>query len=362
MTILIAIGSIGVLIVLHELGHFFLAKKFGVKVEEFGIGMPPRMFGKKWGETLFSINLLPVGGFVRMEGEEKRSGGPRSFSQKSVWQRLLIVAGGVLVFWIIAAAILGLLGATSGIPMAVSDEETQGIGVPRIQVVGVAQGSPAEHAGIRLGDTIAAYQVAASPGPTEITKVSELQNLSEQYKGEELLLTIQRGSETMPISLAPRIDPPAGEGAMGMTLARTALVKYPWYEAPVQGALLTGRLTFNIVRGLGDLLASLAGGRGLPAGVQLTGPIGIVGLLTNSFDLGAPQFLFFLAVLSVYLAIFNTIPIPALDGGRMFFLLLEGLRRKPLPEKLEQRIIIASFSVLILLMIWVTVSDITRLF
>ena len=356
MSIALAIISIGVLIILHELGHFFLAKKFGVKVEEFGIGMPPRVLGKKWGETLYSLNALPIGGFVRMEGEEKRSDTPSSFSVKPLWQRFFIVAGGVLVFWIIAAFIFAVLGTTVGIPMAVDDEKVEGITNPQVQIIGIAADSPAEAAGIKLGDKI------LEMNQQTVSTVKEVQDFTLMHKGEEILLTLQRGEEVINAKLAARSDPPSGQGAMGVALARTALIKYPWYEGPFRGVELTGRMTFTIVRTLGGLVADLVAGKGLPPGVQLSGPVGVVNLLGNSASLGIPSFFSFVAILSIYLAIFNTLPIPALDGGRMFFILLEGLRRKPLSEKLEQRLIMISFAVLIPLILWVTVNDITRIF
>ncbi|MEK7510538.1 MAG: M50 family metallopeptidase [Patescibacteria group bacterium] len=363
MNIFIAILSIGILIILHELGHFFLAKKLGVKVEEFGIGMPPRILGRKWGETLYSVNALPIGGFVRMEGEEKRSGGPGSFSQKPVWQRFLIVAGGVFVFWIIAAVIFGVLGATAGIPMAITDEQTRGVTNPQVQVIGVAPNSPAAAGGIRVGDTIKEIENKKSNiKKSETGKVGDIQEFTEGQKGQELIVTIQRGSEVLETTLTPREHPPAGEGPMGIALARTTRIAYQWYEAPFQGVVLTGKLTWNILGGLGGLALNLIKGDGLPAGMQVTGPVGVVSLLGNSFQLGISQFFFFIAVLSVYLAIFNTIPIPALDGGRMFFLLLEWIRRKPLPEEWERRMIAISFLILIPLILWVTVNDIGRLF
>ena len=354
MTIAIAILAIGVLVILHELGHFLMAKKFNVKVEEFGIGLPPRLFGKKYGETIYSINALPIGGFVRMEGEEKRSDGPRSFNRKPLWQRFLIVAAGVIVFWIISVLIFTFLGATIGIPTAISDNQ-ENVVDPRVQIIGVAKDSPASKAQLQVGDTILEI------GKYDVSKVIEIQEFVEQYAGQETLLKIQRGEDILNVSLVPREDPPSGQGAIGIALTRSGLVKYAWYEAPVQAVVRTWRITGAIFEMFGALISGAVKGEGLPAGTQLSGPVGVIDLLKNSFALGIPSFLSFVAVISIYLAIFNTIPIPALDGGRMFFIVLEGIRRKPLSEKLEQRLILISFLVLIPLILWVTVQDITRL-
>ena len=354
MTIAIAILSIGVLVILHELGHFLMAKKFNVKVEEFGIGLPPRLFGKKYGETIYSINALPIGGFVRMEGEEKRSDGPRSFNQKPLWQRFLIVAAGVIVFWVISVLIFTFLGATIGIPTAISDNQ-ENVVDPRVQIIGVAKDSPASKAQLQVGDTILEI------GKYDVSKVIEIQEFVEQYAGKETLLKIQRGEDILNVSLVPREDPPSVQGAIGIALTRSGLVKYAWYEAPVQATVRTWHITGAIFEMFGTLISGAVKGEGLPAGTQLSGPVGVIDLLKNSFALGIPSFLSFVAVISIYLAIFNTIPIPALDGGRMFFIVLEGIRRKPLSEKLEQRLILISFLVFIPLILWVTVQDITRL-
>ncbi len=355
MTIFIAILTIGILILLHEMGHFFAAKKFGVKVEEFGMGLPPRLFGKKYGETIYSVNALPIGGFVRMEGEEKRSEDPRSFNKKPLWQRFVIVAAGVFVFWVIAVVIFAGLGATTGIPTAIDDNQ-ENVQNPHVRIFGVSKDSPADQAGLQLGDTILSVQ------GQEVSKVKEVQDLSKQYAGQEIELSLQRGTETLNISVTPREEPPAGEGAIGIALTRAGLVKYAWYEAPFQGVARTWHLTVSIFEMFGVLISGLVGGEGLPAGAQLSGPVGVIDLLKNSLALGAASFFSFVAVISVYLAIFNTLPIPALDGGRMFFILLEGIRRKPLPEKIEQKAILISFLILIPLILWVTVGDIQRLF
>lgn len=369
MTIIVSIVSIGVLIILHEFGHFFFAKKFGVKVEEFGVGLPPRIVGKKWRDTLYSLNLLPIGGFVRLLGEEKKSEDSRSFSQKPVWQRFLIVGGGVSVFWLVAVFLFAVLSATVGVMQAVSDDFQ---GSAQVQIIGIGSGSPAEKAGISLGDTVINLKSQISPdqnkfdaGQAEfksVTKVGEVQEFISENKGEEVVITVQRGKEMKDVSLIPRVDPPQGQGSLGVVLARTAFVRHPWYQAPFRGMEITGKLSYEIIRSLGETLTRLITGKGLPPGVELAGPIGVIDLARNSFVLGVSHFFSFLAVLSVYLAIFNTIPIPALDGGRMFFLLLEAVRKKSLPEKIEHKVIAASFGVLILLMIWVTIRDITKLF
>jgi len=332
-----------------------------VKVEEFGIGLPPRLIGKKIGETVYSLNLLPLGAFVRLEGEEQAIPGPRSFSAKPIWQRMIIVAAGVVAFWLVAAAIFTGLGMTSGIPTGIGDEEVQGVVNPKVQILGVAKDSPAKVAGIELGDSILFMEQKDSGAVIEPTRVKEVQSFVESSEGKEIILTLQRGEETREVALVPRVEPPAGEGAMGVALVRTGFVKYTWYEAPLQGILRTGQLTVEIVKNLLGLIWNLLSGRGVPAGVEFMGPVGIVHLLTNSFSLGIPHFLSFFAVLAIYLAIFNALPIPVVDGGKLLFLGIEAIRKKPVSELWEKRVSAVVFALLITLMIWVTIKDIGRI-
>ena len=195
-----------------------------------------------------------------------------------------------------------------------------------------------------------------------VTKVSEVQELGKNFAGNELVLSIQRGKEVMQVTLVPREDPPEGQGPMGLALSRVAQVQYPWYKAPWEGIKITGIMTYRIVQELFGLLRGLAGLQGLPEGVQFTGPIGIIALLNNALIFGLPHFFSFLAVLAIYLAIFNILPIPAVDGGRLLFLGLEFLRKKPLEESLEKRMIALSFGILLVLFLWITVKDIANLF
>ncbi|MCP6726570.1 MAG: site-2 protease family protein [Patescibacteria group bacterium] len=355
MLFVIALFSLLLLVLLHELGHFFVAKKYGVKVEELGIGIPPRIFGIKVGETLYSLNWLPLGAFVRLEGEEDREGGPRSFNSKSILQRSLIIAAGVIAFWIIAAFIFGILGAVSGIPMQVSDDEIA-VTNAKVQIVGIAPDSPAEAAGIELGDFLVEIQ------GEKFSTVGGIQDSISGYLGEATSFVFERQGDEIELSLIPRENPPESEGAIGVALARTALVRHSWLQAPYKGVQLSGNLTLTILKGFGSLITSVSKGDGLPAGMQVMGPLGIVDTLKNAFSLGVPYYFYFLGLLSIYLAIFNALPIPAVDGGRLLFLAIEAIRRKPLPERIERGTNNIVFIALIILMIWVTIKDIIRIF
>ncbi|MBZ9578386.1 site-2 protease family protein [Patescibacteria group bacterium] len=356
LTIFITLVSLIGLIVLHELGHFILAKKFGVKVEEFGIGYPPRIFGKKIGETIFSINLLPFGAFVRIYGEEKREKDTRSFSQKPIWQRALIVLAGCISFWLISAVLLSTV-MNLGIPRAIGDEVNENLIAPLVQIVAVSSGSPAEAVGIKPGDII--KQLTINNQQLTVNKVKEIIEFTEANKGKEVSLTIGRGKEVFEVNLVPRISPPEGEGPMGVALVRTVIKSYPWYEAPLEGILATGNLTVLIIQGWIQALKNLF--QGLPTGVQLMGPVGIFSLTSQMGQLGVNYFLQFIAMLAIYMGLFNLLPIPAVDGGRLLFLGIEGILRKPIPQKIEQRINTFFFVLLVALMIFVTFKDIQRL-
>ena len=352
MIFLVVLLSLIGLIVLHELGHFVLAKKFGVKVEEFGIGFPPRIIGKKFGETLYSLNLLPFGAFVRIYGEQGGIEDCRSFIGKPIWQRMLIVLGGVVSFWIIAAILLSIVAGAWGLPTAVSDEENHTLIDPKVQIIAIAPGSPAQEVGLEIGDTIVGFD-----------KLKEVQEFVEAHKGEEITLVIQRGKEVFEKRIIPRVSPPEGEGAVGVGLTRIALKPYSWYQAPVQGFITCGQLTYNIVNGWGLGLKSAVGLTQLPAGMkmEMMGPLGIFDLLREYFALGINYFLFLISLIAVALALINILPIPALDGGKLIFLIIEGIRRRPINYKLEQRITVTSLALLIILIIFVTVKfDIPR--
>jgi len=358
-TIIIAFFSLIGLVILHELGHFLLAKKFGVKVEEFGIGYPPRLFGKKIGETIYSLNLLPFGAFVKIYGHEKRIEDPRSFSTKPFYQKSLIILGGVVVFWIVSAILLSIVMGI-GVPSAISDEEGGILKDVKVQIAAIVSESPAEAAELKIGDAISGLSFENEE--LKIDKVSQIQEFTQAHKGEEIILTIQRGDEIFDVSLTPRVSFPEGEGPMGIALVRTSLKSYPWHIAPIKGIEATGVLTVAVIRGWGMVFSSLFQGQGVPPGVEIGGPVRIFELFVDVRALGASYFLQFIALISISLALINILPIPALDGGWFLFLVIEKLKGKPLNDKIVQKVSAVFFFLLIALMIWITTKDIIRLF
>ena len=357
LTAFIAFISLISLMILHEFGHFILAKKFGVKVEEFGIGYPPRLIGKKIGETIYSLNLLPFGAFIRMPGEIETVKDNRSFSQQPVGKRALIAFGGVLSFWIMAVILFSVVFSL-GAPIAIGDEVDSNLVEPKVQITGISADSPAQIAGLKPGDTI--KKLTIDNQQLAITKVKEVQEWVEKYKGKEIVLTIERGKNFSDVSLIPRVLPPEGEGPIGVTLVRTTIESYPWWISPWKGITATINLTGTIIEGYTQAITRTV--KGLPSGVELMGPVGILHLFTQASGLGISYFLQFIGMIAIYIALFNVLPIPAVDGGKLLFLGIEAIRKKPVSQKVEQNITATCFAFLIALMIWVTIKDIARLF
>lgn len=358
LTILIVFILLVGLICLHEFGHFLFAKIFGVKVEEFGIGYPPRLIGKRFGETLYSLNLLPFGAFVKIPGEIGKTDDQRSFSAQPVSKRILIVLGGVLSFWVISALLFSIV-FTLGTRLAIEDTENFNLVSPKVQIAQIAHNSPAQIASLEPGDTIIKIKNQKAK-IKNIEKMGELQEFIDENKGEEVILTIERGKEIFDVSLVPRVSPPAGEGAMGVALVRTAIKSYPWWKSPWQGILATINMTGAIIQGYGQAIKNVISGG--PSGVEMMGPVGVFHLFYKSSQLGINYFLQFLGMIAIYLALFNVLPIPAVDGGKLLFLGIEAIRKRPVSEKIEQKITAVFFVLLIALMILVTIKDISHLF
>ena len=356
----IAFLSLIALMIIHEFGHFIIAKKFGVRVDEFGIGYPPRIFGKKIGDTIYSINWIPLGAFVKIYGEEGGVDDYRSFTNLKIWQRVLIIIGGVAAFWIAAVIIFSIVFAM-GTDLPVGDQDVQGLTNVQVKIVSVSQNSPASGAGLEIADTIKDIKVGNSD--TKINKIADFQKITIDNKGKEITLTIERNGKTFDASLTPRVNPPSDQGAVGVGLERmaTLIKKYPFYEAPIQGAIYTWQTTVNALGGLYATLSGLFAGKGAPQGAEFAGPLGITVFLANAASYGIGFFLYFRGIISVFIAIFNLFPIPALDGGKLIFLLIEKIKGRPVSARVEQGITMVFFIILICLSLFITIKfDIPR--
>jgi len=357
ISILIVFFSLIALAIIHEFGHFVVAKRFGTNVEEFGIGYPPRITGKKLGNTFYSLNWLPFGAFVRIKGEE----GDVSIEEvqgiqaKPIWQRALIILGGVISFWLVSIILLTIIFRT-GAPITISDATE--VDKAKVQIISVAKESPAEEAGIRVGDTI--RNIRYQDSSFNISKVKEVQEFTEKHKGEKVILIIERGKESIELSLIPRIEIPEGQGAIGIGLIRTVIDQYPLPVAFLEAIKTCLNLTSQILMGFGNAFKNAFYRQ--PTGVQLMGPIGIGSLMTQAIEVGFVYYLQLVALISIHLAIVNLLPIPAVDGGKLLFLGLEKIKGRPLNQKIERGVNSLFFILLIIIMFFVTIKDIQTIF
>ncbi|MFA6193573.1 MAG: RIP metalloprotease RseP [Parcubacteria group bacterium] len=374
-TVLIFIIILGLLVFVHELGHFLVARRNGVMAEEFGFGFPPRIFGlykakngkrrMVWGsknvestDTIYSVNWIPLGGFVKIMGEDgEQNKDPKSFASKKPFTRVKILAAGVAMNFLLAAVLLSI-GYFVGIPQAVEDTAAGALKDEKIQIIETIPGAPASQMGIKIGDQIVG--AAGDNGQIASFKtIEDVQNYINANKGQEINLEIKRGAEMIKITGTPRTDFPASEGALGISLVKTAQVSYPWHEAIWRGVRSTFDLAWMIIVAFGGLLWKLITGHSV--GMDVSGPVGIAVLTGQVAKLGFIYILQFTAVLSVNLAIINILPIPALDGGRILFILIEKLKGKPVSQKFEARAHNIGFALLISLMVFVTFRDVARL-
>ncbi len=359
MTIVIFIIVLSILVFVHELGHFIMAKRAGMKVEEFGFGFPPRIWGIKKGETTYSINLIPFGGFVKILGEDgQERNDPRSFGSKSFLQRASVLLAGVVMNFLLAVVLLVIVNAVGIRIGLVGTEDATQVSHVKVQVVEVRAGSPAEKAGIRALDEI--VRVKAKDANQDIHSVSEVQDFTAKHLGQEVTITIAEGATQKDITVVPRANAPAGEGALGIAMALTGVVKYSLPQAFVHGVTYSAILLINTVQGYATVITNLVTtGK---AGVQLSGPIGIAQITGQAARFGFIYLLQFMALISINLAVLNSIPFPAIDGGRFLFLIIEKIKGSPISPKFENTANATGFVLLLLLMAYVTTKDIIKLF
>lgn len=348
-SILIFFLVLSVLILSHEFGHFWVAKKSGIKVEEFGFGLPPRIWGKKVGETLYSINALPFGGFVRLHGEQEEDTNTdvkRSFLHKSKKVRSLVITAGVIMNFLLAVLVFAIVYSFTGIPKDIG----------KIKIIDVASGSPAEQAGLIVGD------VVTKVGEYVVTSSDDFVSKTSQNKGKSIAYEIQREDATLKVKVTPRENPPEGQGPIGVTVTTMEIYYPPIWQRPFYGVyygfkdgIYWGK---TIVVGLWDMFSQIFEGQ-TPQGVS--GPIGIYAITTEASKGGVLMLLNFVGILSVNLAILNIFPFPALDGGRLLFIGIEAVTRKKVPRKVEAIINNVGFIILLLLLLGVTFGDVRKL-
>ena len=374
ITLIVFVAILALLVLVHEAGHFVAARKNGITVYEFGFGLPPRFLGVHvsrsgwswiWGKreltdaekqsgTVYSLNLIPLGGFVKIKGENgEMANEPDSFGAKKIWQRAVVLVAGVSMNFILAALLLGI-GFIIGIPQSLDDVYRGAIiKDAKIEVMSVLSDSPAAKAGVVAGDEIVKADDLA------IQKVRDLQDYVSGKNGQVVKFTFQRGDEVIIKEIVPYQLEIIKRGGIGIALLESGIVSYPWYLSFIYGFSYAGIFAWEVIRTVWFLLAGLFQGQG-GAAESLSGPVGIAVLTGRVARLGFSHLMQFAAMLSINLAILNILPFPALDGGRILFLIIEKLRGKPLHRKFEEWAHLTGFALLMLLVIFVTYKDVVH--
>lgn len=336
VTIVAFVIVLGTLIMVHEVGHFSMAKFFKVKVFEFGMGFPPRIASFKHNDTLYSLNALPFGGFVKMMGENgDDAGNPASFGAKPWWQRAIILVAGPAMNLALALFLFFISAAWLGTPVATNE------------IASTAKGSPAQKAGLVAGDRIVAIDGHRT------SQLQTIHNITDSHLGHRIALTVAHGRNTRVVFLVPRIHPPVGQGAVGVSVTSYDQ-RYPVGVA--------AQKSFEAVGSMIMAVPNIIGSIGAHGTSQVSGPIGIARITGDSANaipqLGIGQFLAFVALLSANLGVLNLLPIPALDGGRLVLVIVSGIRRKNLNPEVEGLIHLAGMAVLLMLIVLVSYQDI----
>ena len=374
--IIVGLLVIVFLVVVHELGHAIAARRSGVGVEEFGIGFPPRAWGKKLKNgILFSLNWLPLGGFVRLQGEYDSSSGKGDYGAATFWQKTKILLAGVVINWLVAAGILTIL-AWIGLPQILPNQfnmaqdmsfENKG----DVTVVMAMPGYPAEKAGLKEGDVIEKF------AGQEVTKVEKLIDLTHEHRGETVEVVYERDDNLQTKKVTLR-DTDQGS-VLGAGLSQMQYMRYTW-SAPIVGVVTTAQFTWVTLEGLGNLVVDFFGGLAGKlsfnettresaseqldrAGASVAGPIGILGVIfPEASQAGLTQVLLLAAIISLTLAVINALPIPGLDGGRWFTMAVFRLFKKPLTKQREETIQGAGIMILMALIMLITIADVVKLF
>lgn len=363
MNILLVVVILLVLIVAHEFGHFVAAKRAGIRVDEFGIGFPPRAWGKKIGETLYSINWLPFGGFVKIFGEDPNAEDittaeqGKSFYFKSTLTKASILVAGVVFNWLLAWVLISIVFML-GVPTLT--DSTGDLTNGETVVTEVLPESPAARAGLASGDTVLFIETAE--GRIDSPTITEVQETIGAHPGEVITMGIRPGSgeEVRILEVMPEYSEKDDRGLVGVALATATFVKHSFFSAIKEGFIMTARMTKLTLVSFGELFKNIfAGDRSLLASVS--GPVGLVGLVGQASQFGVASVLFLAALISINLSIINLVPFPALDGGRLLFLIIEKIKGSPIPRKAANITNAVGFALLILLMVLVTYNDIVKL-
>lgn len=372
--ILVGLLILTILVVVHEFGHAIVAIRNGVIVEEFGIGFPPTIFRKKLKNGInFSINLLPIGGFVKLQGENDSANKKGDYGAATFAQKTKILFAGVFSNWLIAIVLLTSL-SLFGLPKILPNQffipsDTVEMVQP-VEIVDLNENYPAQKAGLKVGDKIVRF------AGQEVPSVERLIEISKQNQGEliDVIYTRDGSEDRVKVQLLDN-----NQGALfGATLGQGVLMKSTW-SSPIVGLVTSVQFTQATIQGIYESLANLVSGLIMQlsfdaniraqandnlklAGDSVAGPIGILGTIFPSAQkAGLTQLTLLAAIISISLAVFNILPIPALDGGRWFLSLIFKLSKKKLTKEIEEKTQAIGFSILIGLILLVTIVDVTRI-
>jgi regulator of sigma E protease len=347
------------LVVVHELGHAIVAKRNGVEVEEFGIGFPPKAWGKKLKNgTLFTLNWLPLGGFVKLKGEHDAADGPGTYGGASLWAKTKILLAGVGMNWVTAVAIftlLALIGMPKILPNQFNIASDNYVTVSDVLAINVGKDSPAQKAGIQAGDSIVSFAGQA------VSSGDVFKKQTESHAGKTVEIVYKHSGQDVKKQVTLNADNKNGKGFIGIGTGDRASQRATW-SAPIVGVGITVQFTYETFKGLAKVVGDMFQTKFAEAGANVAGPVGIISILKDSSTLGIASVLFLIGVISLTLAVMNFLPIPALDGGRLFVTLLYRALKKPLTKEREEAIQTFGFVALMLLVLLVTVVDVQRLF
>ncbi len=344
-SILTFVLVLSILVIVHEFGHFWVAKRNGIWVEEFGFGLPPRVFGKKIGDTIYSINALPFGGFVRLHGEMTEEGVTKpkmAFINKSLWAKTAVIVAGVIMNFLLAVVAFGIVYSFTGI-----QKDTK-----EVKVLNIATNSPAQDAKLLVGDIVRKVDGQA------VTSVPEFVSKIEDKKGKKVKLELQDRI----VTIVPRANPPAGEGPLGVTITNTETYFAPVWQRPFLGAYYGTKEALywggNVVNGFIGIFSDLFKGR---SPKDISGPVGVFAVTSEVAKTGILPLINLIGIISVNLAVLNIIPFPALDGGRLLFIIIEAILGKKVAPKVEGVIHGIGMAILLLAILAITIKDVRGL-
>ncbi len=363
MSVLIFLVILSILVFVHEFGHYITAKKNGIRVDEFAIGFPPRIFSWMRGETRWSLNLIPIGGYVKIFGEnpdEESMEGPdssRSFVKKSKWVQVLVLSAGI-IFNIAFAWLLITLGFMFGFPVPAANYAQEYIENTHLVIVATLPDSPATLSGVQSGDTI--ERVSSGGEDLQELNPEAFSSFIASHGDRKIELELRRGGDVRTVEVVPISGILDAKPAIGVSIDMVGILKLPFFKAIAQGTETTISLVKQTVVGLGLFFFDIFRGQGDFS--QVSGPVGIAGIVGGVSQLGFVYLLSLTAFISINLAVINLIPFPALDGGRILFVAIEAIIRRPISPKVSNTLNGIGFILLLLLMFVVTWNDIAKLF